>query len=149
MQDAPKLAPIAFIKLDLGGPENDALFMSCTLPGGSIHPSDAYTYDQQGGNDGVHTPAKITWSPISLTRGIDSKKSCYDWFVAMAEKGPSTETQKTCKIELLDAEKNTIMAWSLEQAWISDYQATASEAGGQGVATESMTITYTSAKRES
>jgi phage tail-like protein len=149
MQDAPKLNPIAFIKLEMGGIEADALFMSCTLPSGSIHPSDAAVYEMQGGNDAVHTPAKINWSPITLTRGIDSKKSCYDWFIQMAEKGPGPDTQKTCKIELLDAEKNTVMAWSLEQAWISDYSASASEAGGSGVATETMTVSYTKATRES
>jgi len=147
MPDEKSLTPIAFVKMDIGGAEGDGLFMSCTLPGGTISQEERKVYDQQGGNEPIHSPAHLTWSDISLTRGVDAKKSMYDWFIKIAEEGP-VGNQKLCKLELLDQKMATVMTWSLENAWISSYSASASEAGGGGVAIESMSISYTNAKRE-
>ena len=146
MPDPVTLSPIAFIKLDLAGAQNDGFFMSCTLPAGSINESAAHVYDQQGGNQKVQQPSHVTWSPISLTRGVDTKKAMYDWFMKIAETGPEGNT-KEVKIELLDQKKKTIMTWSLTEAWISSYSTSASTAGGDGLAVEDMTISYTTAKR--
>jgi phage tail-like protein len=146
MPDVATLTPIAFIKLDLAGAQNDGFFMSCTLPSGTINQSESHVYDQQGGNMKVHQPSHVSWSPINLTRGVDTKKAMYDWFMKLAEAGPEGNT-KEVKIELLDQKKKTIMTWSLTEAWISSYSATASTAGGDGIAVEDMQITYTTAKR--
>ncbi|HVL96674.1 MAG TPA: phage tail protein [Solirubrobacteraceae bacterium] len=147
MPDERHLVPVAFIKMDIGGAEGDGLFMSCTLPSGTITQDAKKVYDQQGGNEEIHAPAHLNWSDIQLTRGIDDKKSMYDWFMKIAEEGPAGNT-KLCKLELLDHKQQTVMTWSLENAWISSYSASASEAGGGGVAIESMSLSYTTAKRE-
>jgi len=146
--DDAQLIPVSFIKLDLGGPDTDGLFMSATLPSGTISQQERNVYDQQGGNTKIRTPSHIDWMDISLTRGIDKKKACYDWFMKLGEEGPTPENCKLVTLELLDNKKETVMTWSLEGAFISSYSASASEAGGGGVAIENMTIHYTSAKRE-
>jgi phage tail-like protein len=143
---ADKLVPISYIKLDLGGPQGDGLFMSASLPGGTITQEARKVYDMQGGNTNIQTPSHVEWSDIQLTRGLDKKKSCYDWFIKIAEEGPEGNT-KNIKLELLDQKKQTVMAWSMEEAFISGYRPSASAAGGAGVAVEDLTIHYSTAKR--
>jgi phage tail-like protein len=146
--DDKQLIPVSYIKLSLGGPEADGLFMSATLPSGTIMQEERKVYDQQGGNTPIRTPSHIDWQDISLTRGIDKTKAMYDWFIKLGEEGPTPQNCKLVKLELLDNKKQAVMTWSLEGAFISSYQAGTSTAGGGGVATENMTIHYVNAKRE-
>ena len=142
-----KLTPIAFVKLKIDGKENAGLFMNASFPGGTIPHDETHVYDQQGGNERLRTPGgTIQWSDITLTRGLDKDKGLYDIFEQAKNEGP----EAVCKeytIEACDHKKNTIMSWTLTDAWVCGYQPGQSTAGASQTLTEQITITYGDAKR--
>jgi phage tail-like protein len=131
MADEKEVYPVDTFKITLGGPEGAGLFNSVSGISSSIDPAAFDHVDGQGKPQVTKTPAKVHWGDVTLSRGIDKDKQLWDWHFACIDKGIEGN-RKDLTIELLDTKGQTVVTWSLIQAFPFMYNAGGYQAGGEG-----------------
>ncbi|MCU0520136.1 MAG: phage tail protein [Anaerolineae bacterium] len=93
------------------GGEGQAAFTECTLPAVEL---DVEPVKEGGLNTFVHQlPAQRKPAKLSLMNGV-GKSSLLDWFM---ESMSGTPTRKNLTVSLLNAEKEAVMIWQIDDAF--------------------------------
>jgi len=146
----PTVTGVHHFKLDLGGMESGMLFSAATMPSGSLDVPDFKTIDDNGNPvNSCGGGTQVTWSPVNLTRGVDTDHQLYDWFKDVREKGVCDDTKKEVKIICIDSEGNTLHTWNIVGAVITNYGMAGCDAQTAAILTEQVTIKYEDATLES
>jgi phage tail-like protein len=114
---------------------------------GALKQSTEPVTHREGGDQSRSRVAPSTWKfePISLERGVthDSEfeewaKKVWDYYNPLT---PLKDFRKDLIIELLNEQGQVAKAYKVYRCWVSEYQALPElDAGGNGVAIESMTL---------
>jgi hypothetical protein len=120
--------PIAYTKISI---DQDAggVFTSCTFPTMTLNSQPLDVFTQDGKGEKLHTNAILTFGDVTLTRGITNNKYFHDWAVSLAHQG------------------NSIMTWSLSEAFIKSYSPGQGQAGATTVLTETVVLGFKEATR--
>jgi phage tail-like protein len=144
-----QVSGVHHFKLDLGGSESDMLFASATMPTATLEAPDFKTIDANGNPvNSVGGGTQVSWSEISLTRGVDDKLSLYNWFKDVREKGATSDTKKDIKILAQDSQGNTLHTWSMTGAVITSYGMAGVDAQTMAILTETVSIKFEDATLE-
>lgn len=122
-------------------------FFQADLPGGDVQISNVKAYSEGGPamplSGGGH---QATWKPVTLTRYIDESTVLWDWYAAVIEKGAiDGDTKQETKITCLNNDQPLFM-WTLTGAVPTSYSHNAANAQNHDLMTETVTITYETAK---
>lgn len=130
---------------------DNLLFFQATLPSGSV---DVGSVKHWGAQQGKPEPIQggghqVSWQPISLTRYIDdkSKDTLYKWFSDVMEKGATSDTKDTVELTCMNNDQQ-LFKWTLTNAVPTSYSHSEANAQTQGLMTETITLTYETAKME-
>ena len=146
----PTVTGVHHFKLDLGGMESGMLFSAATMPSGTLDVPDFKTIDDNGNPvNSCGGGTQVSWSPVNLTRGVDTDHQLYDWFKDVREKGVCDDTKKEIKIICIDSEGNTLHTWNIVGAVITTYGMAGCDAQTAAILTEQVTIKYEDATLES
>ncbi len=130
----------------LKGAEGGLKFFQADMCGGSVALSSVKAYSEAGPavplTGGGH---QVTWNPISLTRYIDSDNSLYAWFEEVQEKGAEESTVQETKLTCLYNDQPLFM-WTMTNAVVTDYKQNSANAQNHDLMTETVTLTYETAK---
>jgi phage tail-like protein len=98
------------------------------------------------------SPGITTWEPIVLERGRTHDTSFEDWANLVWNEGGEMSLahyRKDIRIELLDEQGKTVMAFNITRAWPSEYLALGPlDADASEVALETLTIQHEGFKRD-
>jgi phage tail-like protein len=150
MSDQPTVSGAHHFSIDLGGAEGDMLFISASAIGGTLDLPSLKTID------GQHSPvnsigggkAKVNWTDLTLSRGIDDKHSLYDWFQDIRDNGVTADTKKDIKIIGYDASDSPLFTWNITGAVITTFTGAAVDAQTSAILTETVSLTFEDAKLE-
>jgi phage tail-like protein len=136
------------VKID--GITDALLFYSCTPPSGSLDTREFKTWDANGlPINSIGGGRQVTWSPVTLSRGIDTENLLYGWFKDVLEKGATTETKKGVTITVMAEDgTSTLHIWNLTGAVITDYGHSAANAQTNEVLVQNVTLKYETATLE-
>jgi phage tail-like protein len=130
---------------------DNLLFFQATLPSGSVDVGNVKHWGAQNGQPeplqgGGH---QVSWQPVSLTRYVDdkSKDTLYKWFSDVMEKGATADTKDTVELTCMNNDQQ-LFKWTLTNAVPTSYSHSEANAQTQGLMTETITLTYETAKME-
>src|SRR5918911_116187 len=133
----PQVSGVHHFKLDLGGMESGMLFSAASMPSGTLDVPDFKTIDDKGTPvNSVGGGTQVSWSPVTLTRGVDTDHQLYDWFNDVRQKGVTDDTKKEIKIIALDSQGETLHTWNLVGAVITTYGMAGADAQTTSILTE-------------
>jgi phage tail-like protein len=140
------VVPIAYTKISI---DQDAggVFTSCTFPTMTLNSQGLDVFTQDGKGEKIHTNAILTFGDVTLQRGITNNKYFHDWAVDLAQKGMTGNT-KTVTLDACDNQGNSIMTWSLTDAFIKSYSPGQGQAGASTVLTETVVLGFKEASRQ-
>lgn len=138
------------VVLDIPDIAQDLLFYSVTPPSGSLDTREFKTWDANGlPTNSIGGGRQVTWSPVTLSRGVDTQNALYNWFKDVLEKGATTDTKKDVKITVMAEDgSSTLHIWNLTGAVITDYGHSAANAQTNEVLVQNITIKYENATLE-
>jgi phage tail-like protein len=84
-------------------------------------------------------PGRITYTDISLKRGLTSDNALVDWYQTVLA---GTVERKNGSIVMFDPAGEECGRWNFEQAWISAWSASDLDAGSDSIIIEDVTITH-------
>jgi hypothetical protein len=150
MSDAKATGHYAWKLSGLKDADSDLTFFQATLPSGSIDIGNTKVWGDQNGapvpiQGGGH---QVTWQPISITRYVDDSTKCWDWFQSVIDKGVvQDDTTDNPVLSCFNGE-TALFHWSLTNAVPTSYSQSEANAQSQGLMTETITLTYETAKLE-
>jgi len=120
------------------------LFYSVTPPSGSLDTREFKTWDANGlPINSIGGGRQVTWSPITLSKGIDVDNKMYEWFKNVLEKGAIKDTKKDVKITVFAEDgKTKLHIWNITGAVITDYGHSAANAQTNEVLVQNVTLKY-------
>ncbi|HEY1517921.1 MAG TPA: phage tail protein [Solirubrobacteraceae bacterium] len=147
--DGPQVYTNCYVSVEITGLANvdqgasmaKLLFNSFTPPAWSTETPKHKFYGDQGKTEILHGGARNeNWSPVQLGRGVDTQYVLYNWVQEIRQKGP-TAAKKDVKITVqAPAGDQPICVWSGTGAVITQYGQSASNAAGNEILTENITI---------
>ncbi len=92
-------------------------------------------------------PGRLTYSDVTLERGVTSDQDCYDWFKEVVEAfrdaGRVTpEFMKNVDIVQMDRDGSELRRWTLEQAWPVKFVAGDWDNEADEATVEQLTLTF-------
>ena len=144
-----QVSGVHHFELKLGGAESDMLFSSATTPTGTLEAPDFKTIDGQANPvNSVGGGTQVSWSEITLTRGIDDKNSLWEWFKEVKEKGATSDTKKDITIAAKNSAGDTLHTWNLKGAVITSYGHAGADAQTMAILTQQVSIKFEDADLE-
>ena len=136
----------ARFKLDVQG-ITGGHFTSCS---GFANTSEIVTHKASGDAGAVHQklPGTLTWSEITLERGMTEDMSLWNWRQQVID-GNIDEARKDGSIVMLNTMGEETARWSFTMAWPSAWTGPDVGADNQAVAIESITIAHEGLQRAS
>ncbi len=135
--DAPTMVGAAVAGLFGAKVSVDAGFRECRGLEGTLQ-----TVDQpEGGlNDRVRRfPTRMTWSPITLSRGVGLSPDLWDWYAAYAS---GTGRRRDGLIVLLNAARDPVMFWRFRRGLPTRWTGPTLDATSNELAIERLEITH-------
>jgi phage tail-like protein len=86
-------------------------------------------------------PGRLTWTPITLKRGVTSQMDIWDWRQAVVE-GKIDAARTNCSIIAYNQENKEIARWNLENAWPSKVIGPEMDSGSTNYMIEDVTIVH-------
>lgn len=100
-----------------------------------------HTVDEQGKPERTRFPtAGPVWQEITIERALTADTPLWDWFKESHLDGLWEEKSKEGTVTFYNHQLKEVMVYSLTEAWPSKYGVPALDAGGQGMATESLSV---------
>ena len=129
----------ARFKLDVQG-ITGGHFTSCS---GFANTSEIVTHQASGDAGAVHQklPGTLTWSEITLERGLTEDMSLWNWRQQVID-GNIDDARKDGSIVMLNTMGEETARWSFTRAWPSAWTGPDVGADNQAVAIESITIAH-------
>lgn len=129
-------------KLDISG-VTEGHFTECS--GLSVR-VEAIPYREAGSKQIVrHIPGPVEYAAVTLRYGVTSSRELWDWLQVTVQ---GEVERKNVSIILLDSQGNDeTMRWNLMDAWPSEWQGAALNAGDRSLAIESLTLVFDALER--
>ncbi|HEX2980291.1 MAG TPA: phage tail protein [Anaerolineaceae bacterium] len=86
-------------------------------------------------------PGRLTWTEVSLKRGVTSNLDVWDWRKMVVE-GKINDARTNCSIVALAQDNKEVARWNLEQAWPSKVTGPEMDAGGGDYMCEEIVIVH-------
>ena len=84
-------------------------------------------------------PGRVHYPNVTLTRGVTTSKDLWDWWKTVLD---GSVQRRTVAIILLDDSRTPVLRWVLHRAWIARIEGPTLEAGGKGLAIESIELAH-------
>jgi len=129
-------------KLDISG-VTEGHFTECSGLGVRV---ESIPYREAGNKQIVrHIPGPVEYAAVTLRYGVTSSRELWDWFQDAIQ---GDVKRKNVSIILLDSKgTDEVMRWNLMDAWPSEWQGAALDAGDRALAIESLTLVFDSIER--
>jgi phage tail-like protein len=136
-------------ELDINGITGDGglLFTTATYPQVTLDIPDFKTFSNNNADpiNSFGGKPHITWSPITLTRGVDPSLDLWKWVQDIIDKGVTADTVKEVTLKALGADSNPLYTWTLHGAVITQYGYSGANSQSQEVLINTIQIKYASA----
>lgn len=113
-----------------------------TSVSGLGYEAEVVTFQDTLGNGDIVTrkrPGRITYSDITLTRGLSADNALVDWYQTVLD---GAVERKNGSIVMFDPAGDENGRWNFENAWISSWSASDLDAGSDEIVIEEVTITH-------
>lgn len=97
--------------------------------------------DKTGETLTMQVPGRLTWTPVTLKRGVTSSMDIWDWRQKVVE-GKVEEARTNCSIVAYNQENTEIARWNFENAWPSKVIGPEMDAGSTNYMIEDVTIVH-------
>ncbi len=95
----------------------------------------------EGGTYNKKIPGRLTWTEITLKRGVTSTYDFWEWRQDVVD-GKIDDARTNCSIIAMDQTNSPIAGWDFELAWPSKISGPEMDAGGQDYMVEELTIVH-------
>lgn len=86
-------------------------------------------------------PGRLTWTPITLRRGVTDLKDVWDWRQMVVE-GKIDDARTNASIIAYGQDNSPVAQWDLENAWPSKVSGPEMDSGSTNFMVEEMTIVH-------
>jgi phage tail-like protein len=86
-------------------------------------------------------PGRLSWTPVSLKRGVTSSMDIWEWRQKVVE-GKVDSARTNCSIVAYNQEQKEIARWNFENAWPSKVVGPEMDAGSANYMVEDVTIVH-------
>lgn len=86
-------------------------------------------------------PGRLTWTPVTLKRGVTSVMDIWDWRQQVVE-GNVEKARTNCSIVAYNQENTEIARWNFENAWPSKVTGPEMDSGSTNYMIEDLTIVH-------
>jgi phage tail-like protein len=93
-------------------------------------------------------PGRLTWTPITMKRGVTSSMDIWEWRQQVVE-GKIDEARTNCSIIAYNQANEEIARWNLENAWPSKVVGPDMDSGSTTYMMEDVTIVHEGVERVS
>jgi len=93
-------------------------------------------------------PGRLTWTPVTLKRGVTSSMDIWEWRQAVVD-GKIEEARINCSVIAYDQENTEIARWNFDNAWPSKVVGPEMDAGSADYMIEDVTIVHEGVSRVS
>ena len=105
--------------------------------------AEAEVIEYREGWDGLSStrklPGRIKYPNVTLRRGVTTDRFLWDWWKMILA---GTVQRRNVGIILLDDDRNEVLRWSLNEAWIVKIEVSDLDAEGNEVAIESIELAH-------
>jgi phage tail-like protein len=105
--------------------------------------AEAEVIEYREGWDGLTStrklPGRVKYPNVTLRRGVTTDRFLWDWWKMILA---GTVQRRNVGIILLDDDRNEVLRWSLNEAWIAKIEVSDLDAEGNEVAIESIELAH-------
>ena len=91
-------------------------------------------------------PGRLTWTPVSLKRGVTSNVDIWEWRQMVVD-GKIDDARTNCSIIAYSQDNSEIARWNFENAWPSKVTGPEMDAGSTDYMIEDVTIVHEGVER--
>jgi phage tail-like protein len=104
--------------------------------------------DKTGETRNAKIPGRLTWTEVSLKRGVTSNIDVWEWRQSVVD-GKIDDARTNCSIIAYDQSNSEVARWNFENAWPSKVTGPEMDAGSTDYMIEEMTIVHEGVERVS
>jgi phage tail-like protein len=105
--------------------------------------AEAQVIEYREGADGLTStrklPGRVEYPNVTLRRGLTTDRFLWDWWKTILA---GSVQRRSVLIILLDDDRNEVLRWSLNEAWIAKIEVSDLDAEGNEVAIESIELAH-------
>ena len=102
--------------------------------------------DNTGETINQKIPGRLTWTDITLKRGVTSSIDVWEWRQEIVD-GKVDDARTNCSIVAYNQANDEVARWNLESAWPSKVVGPEMDSGGTDLMVEEMTIVHEGLER--
>ncbi len=121
-------------------------FMECKGFGSSSNVVEMMQNNAKGHRINAKIPGILTWTDITLTRGLTDSKEIWDWF-KMVHEGKMKEARQNGTITMINHEGTAVAKFEFVNAWPSGLTGPSFNSTSNDHGVEEVTITHEGYKR--
>jgi phage tail-like protein len=127
--------------LKIGGAEAAVFFKEATGFDSESEVSETKRSLPNGRTDVIKAMGNTKWSDIELKRGIDQDKTLWNWRKLIID-GKLKDARKDCTVTMLDLEGQSVVMYSIINAWPKKYTGVGLNADSNEAAVEGVTLCH-------
>lgn len=127
--------------LKIGGAEAAVFFKEATGFDSESEVSETKRSLPNGRTDVIKAMGNTKWSDIELKRGIDQDKTLWNWRKLIID-GKLKDARKDCTVTMLDLEGQSVVMYSIINAWPKKYTGVGLNADSNEAAVEGVTLSH-------
>lgn len=127
--------------LKIGGAEAAVFFKEATGFDSESEVSETKRSLPNGRTDVIKAMGNTKWSDIELKRGIDQDKTLWNWRKLIID-GKLKDARKDCTVTMLDLEGQSVVTYSIINAWPKKYTGVGLNADSNEAAVEGVTLCH-------
>jgi phage tail-like protein len=127
--------------LKIGGAEAAVFFKEATGFDSESEVSETKRSLPNGRTDVIKAMGHTKWSDIELKRGIDQDKTLWNWRKLIID-GKLKDARKDCTVTMLDLEGQSVVMYSIINAWPKKYTGVGLNADSNEAAVEGVTLCH-------
>ncbi|HEX2086784.1 MAG TPA: phage tail protein [Solirubrobacteraceae bacterium] len=128
-------------KLNLGGAEAAGYFAEATGLSSESHVVEHTAADAKGLPLPQKFAGQVSWSNITLKRGVDAKAQLWQWRLTILE-GQIDANRKDGQIDVLDWTGAIVVTYKFIRAWPCKYSSPGLNAGGNEILVEELELAH-------
>ena len=106
--------------MKIGGAETAGFFKEATGFDSESEVTEIKRSMPNGRTDVIKAMGNTKWGDIELKRGVDQDKTLWNWRKLIVD-GKLKEARKDCTVTMLDYEGQTVVTYSIVNAWPKKY----------------------------
>jgi phage tail-like protein len=127
--------------LKIGGAEAAVFFKEATGFDSESEVSETKRSLPNGRTDVIKAMGNTKWGDIELKRGIDQDKTLWNWRKLIID-GKLKDARKDCTVTMLDLEGQSVVMYSIINAWPKKYTGVGLNADSNEAAVEGVTLCH-------